>query len=186
MSRKRKTGKREPNGKLSRRVVDKQARRSIDEQSAMQVAKEARQRQFGVPAEASGTDRAGTVVGRLAMKGTLTTAQLEAAKAFATSYSKYQRALNSPRPPKAVEIGGATGRGDASDISPEQHVKALREWDAAKMCLSEANGFHRHATLYVACDYLVIRDELQEHLVGDLKLALNALVHFYGLNAIAA
>lgn len=182
MSRKRKTGKREPNGKLSRRVVDKQARRSIDEQSAMQVAKEARQRVFGVSEADSATDRAGTVCGRLCLTGEITGDQLEAAKAFAATYSAYQRAMNSPRPPKAVEIGGITGGGALNDITPEQHTKALKQWDAAKRALVEANMYH-HGSIYAACDYLALRDELHLHMLGDLRVGLNALARHYGLVA---
>lgn len=184
--RKRKQGKREPNGKLSRRKDDKQARRTIDEQASMQVAREARQRVFGVSAEDSATELAGTVCGRLRLIRSITGAQHEAAKAFASTYAAYQRALNSPRPPKAVEIGAATGGGNAIDISPEQHAKALNDWDRVTTLLSRANGYHRGATLYAACDYLVLRDELHIHLVPDLHIALDYLVRHYGLQALAA
>jgi hypothetical protein len=184
--RKRKPGKREPNGKLSRRVDDKQARRTIDEQAAMQVGKEARQRVFKVSAEDSATELAGTVCGRLRLIRSITVAQHEAAKAFAATYQAYQRALNSPRSPKAVEIGAATGRGEGIDLTPEQHARALYEWDKVTRLLSLANGIHRHTTLYAACDYLILRDELHEHLVPDLHIALDYLVSHYGLRALAA
>jgi len=181
--RKRKTGKREPNGKLSRRTSERQARRTVDEQAAMHVAKEARQRVFGISVEASGTELAGTVCGRLLLQGSLTQQQMDAAKAFADTYAGYQRAMDSPRPPKAVEIGGATGRGSLLDVSPEQAKLARKRWDAAVRVLVEANMYHRAATLYAAADYLVLRDEMHGHMVGDLRLALNALARHYGLVA---
>jgi hypothetical protein len=184
--RKRKNGKREPNGKLSRRNDDKQQRRTIDEQSAMQVAKEGRQRVFKVSAEDSGTELAGTVCGRLRLIRSISGAQHEAAKAFAATYAAYQRALNSPRSPKAVEIGAATGRGEGPDLTPEQHIKALGDWDRVTRLLSRANGYHRGATLYAACDYLILRDEFHIHLVPDLHIALDYLVDHYGLKALAA
>lgn len=180
--RKRKPGRREPNGKLSRRVDDKQARRSIDEQAAMQVGKEARQRVFGVSAADSASDQAGTVCGRLCLTGEITGDQLEAAKAFAATYSSYQRAMNSPRPPKAVEIGGITGGGSLNDITPERHTKALKQWDAAKRALVEANIYHR-GSIYAACDYFALRDEMHLHMLGDLRVGLNALARHYGLVA---
>lgn len=184
--RKRKPGPRSKNGRLSNRAVDRQAMRSIDEQQAMQVAKEARQRLFGLSVEQSATERAGTVCGRLALQGSITTRQLEAAKAFARTYADYQWAMNSPRPPKAVEIGAATGRGGGLDISPEQHRKAIAAWDSVRRSLVEANSEYRGANLIAACDYLVLRDEMHGHMIGDLRLALNALVRHYGLMAVAA
>jgi hypothetical protein len=179
---KRRTGKREPNGKLSRRIVDKQARRSIDEQSTMQVAKEARQRVFGVSEADSATELAGTVCGRLFLAREITQQQLDAAKAFAETYATYQRAMNSPRPPKAVEIGGITGGGALRDISPEQHVKAKERWDAAVKVLVEANHYHP-GSIYAACDYLALRDELHPHMVGDFRVGMNSLARHYGLVA---
>jgi hypothetical protein len=184
--RKRKNGKREPSGKLSRRKDDRQERRTIDEQSAMQVAKEGRQRVFKVSAEDSGTELAGTVCGRLRLTRSISGAQHEAAKAFAATYAAYQRALNSPRSPKAVEIGGATGRGEGPDLTPEQHARALYAWDKVTRLLTLANGIHRNATLYAACDYLILRDEYHIHLVPDLHVALDYLVDHYGLKALAA
>src|SRR4051812_34351165 len=125
---KRKPGKREPNGKPSRRNADKQARRTIDEQTAMQVAKEARQRVFGVSEGDSATELAGTVCGRLLLGREITQSQMDAAKAFAETYAIYQRAIDAPRPPKAVEIGAATGRGAMFDVTREQFVRALKQW----------------------------------------------------------
>lgn len=152
----------------------------------MQVAKEARQRVFGVSAADSAGKDAGTVCGRLFLQGTITYRQLQAAEAFSRTHAAYQRAIDSPRPPKAVEIGAATGRGESMDVTVEEKWRAINAWDRARRALVEANGFHRHASLIAACDYLVLRDEMHGHMIGDLRLALNVLVRHYGLLAIAA
>ena len=154
----------------------------------MAVAKEARQRVHGVSAEDSATDMAGTVCGRLALVRSISPAQLEAAKAFAATYAAYQRALGSPRPPKAVEISAATGLGGQHDISPEQYTKAIAAWEKVKKFLALANGIagNRGMTLLAACDYLVLRDEYHLHLVPDLSVALSYLIVHYGLGALAA
>jgi hypothetical protein len=186
MGRKRKPGKREPSGKLSRRKVEKQARRTIDEQAAMQVAKDARRRVYGVKPEDTGTELAGTVCGRLQLIRSITPAQHEAAKAFAATYAAYQRAIGSPRPPKAVEIGAATGRGADTEISPEEHRRAVAAWDKVCRLLALENQFHRDMTLYAACDYLILRDEFHIHMVPDLHVALDYLVMHYGLQSLAA
>jgi hypothetical protein len=184
--RKRKPGKREPNGKLSRRKDEKQARRTIDEQANMAVGKEARVRVHGedqgVTADNAGTELAGSVCGRLLLQGSISSEHMDAAKAFQETYAAYQRVMDSPRPPKAVEIGGATG-GSLREITPEQANRAKERWAEACLCLARTNQEHRTATIYAACDYIVLRDQYLPHLFGDLRLGLNALARHYGLVA---
>lgn len=154
----------------------------------MRVAREARERIFGVKEEASGTELAGTVCGRLLLSQEISRQQMDAAVAFAATYAAYQRAIDSPRPPKAVEIGAPTGRGALMDVTPEQAKRAAQQWEAAKSVIRDANcePANRGSQLYAACDYLVLRDEFHEHMVGDLRIALNALSRHYGLVARAA
>ncbi len=180
--RKRKAGKREPNGKLSRRKDEKQARRTIDEQASMAVGKEARERVLGVKAEHAGTELAGSVCGRLLLQGSISPEHMDAAKAFQETYATYQRVMDSPRPPKAVEIGGSTG-GTAREITPEQADRAKERWTEACLCLARVNQEHRTASIYAACDYIVLRDQYLPHMFGDLRLGLNALARHYGLVA---
>lgn len=181
--RKRKAGKREPNGKLSRRTGDKQARRTIDEQAAMTVAKEARQRVHGVSAEDSGTELAGTICGRLLLQGSISREHMDAAVAFQQTYAQYQRAVDSPRPPKAVQIGAASG-GQVREVSPEQAAIAIANWRNAKAVLVNVDIEGRGTSLAnAACDYIVLQERFLPHLFGDLRLGLNALARHYGLVA---
>jgi hypothetical protein len=181
MGRQKKPGKREPNGKLSRRSEDKQARRSIDEQAAMSVAKEARQRVHGVAAKDSATELAGTVCGRLLLTGKLTPEQHDAALAYQNTYATYQRAIDAPRPPKAVEIGGSTG-GSAHDMTRAQAERAVDRWEKAKAVLGGLDAVQRGtAVAYAACDYIVLQDKELPHLIRHLRLGLDALARHYGL-----
>ncbi len=184
--RKRKAGKREANGKLSRRVVDKQARRSIDEQSAMSVGKEARQRVHGVSAADSGTELAGSVCGRLLLQGSINRQQMDAAIAHQEAYAAFHRAIDAPAQPRAVNIGAATG-GSGRDLSPEQCAKAKKRWKDAKAVLVDLDTAQRGAaTTYAAIDYIVLQERFLPHMFGDLRLGLNALARHYGLMARAA
>ncbi len=178
--RKRKPGKREPNGKLSRKAAHVQQRRTTDEEAAMSVAKEARVRVHDVAPEHAGTDLAATVVGRLYLAGELEPEQMNAARLLADTYASYQRAVDSPRPPKAVNIGGASGA-LPPDVSPEAATRARSAWGTITGVLQAANNVHRGATLYAACDYIVLRDEHHPHMNGDLRLGLNAIAQAYGL-----
>lgn len=181
MGRKRKPGNREPNGKPSRRIADKQAQRTLEEQDAMHVVKSARQRVHGVNVADSGTELAGSVCGRLLLQGLITRPQMDAALAFADTYGTYARVMGLPRQPKAVAMGLPTS-GSGRDESPEQYARAKARWDDACRAIQEANYLHRNGSLYAACDYLVLRDELHEHMLGDLRLALNALARHFGVD----
>lgn len=181
----RKKGKREANGKLSRRVEDKQARRSLDEQAAMLTAREGRERVHGVRMTDSATDLAGSVAGRLYLKGGLTTGQLKAAWYLRDTYAAFQRAVDSPRPPKAVALGQSSG-GEAPDVSAEQSARARKNWRTMTGLLQDENCVHRGAAIYAACDFIVLRDLDLPHLEDSLKLGLDAIARTYGLEAKAA
>lgn len=181
--RKRRAGKREPSGKLSRRVVDKQARRTIDEQSAMQVAKEARQRVFGISEADSATELAGSIVGRLLLQGAISREHFDAAVAFQATYAGFLRAIDAPpSSPKAISIGAPSGPSPA-DMSRAQAETAKKHWRDACMALSVANIPYPENVLFLACDRIALREEYQPHLHGDLRLGLNALARHFGLLA---
>ena len=146
----------------------------------MGVAKAARIRVHKVAPEHAGTDLAATVVGRLYLKGQLEPEQLNAARLFADTYAAYQRAVDSPRPPKAVNIGGASGP-SPRDVSPETAVRAARQWGAITGVLQVANNKHPGSAIYAACDYVVLRDQELPHLFVDMRLGLDAIARQYGL-----
>jgi hypothetical protein len=183
--RKRKQGKREPNGQLSRKAEHMQERRAVDEEVAMSTGKKARERVHGVAAEHSGTELAGSVIGRLYLAGLIEPEQLNAARLLIDTYASYQRAVDSPRPPKAVNIGGTSGAIPA-DVSPENATRARSAWGTITGVIQAANNVHRGATIYAACDYIVLRDEEQLHLLPSLRLGLNAIARAYGLAEKAA
>lgn len=177
--RKRKSGKREPNGKLSRRTEHKQERRRVDEQVMMSVAKDARVRLWGVSYDLAGTAHAGSVVGRLVLMDRLTQEQADVAQHVQGIYERYRRAIDAPPRPGAVDLNRVHGLGTGNDMSPEQCAVARKAWADVQTILLEANMFNRASNLFAAMDYLVLRDEYHPHMVGDLRLALNALGRYY-------
>ncbi len=178
--RKPRGGPREPRGRLSRKAGDKQVHRSVDEQSAMQVAKEARQRMFGVSEADSATELAGTVPGRLLLTKEIVRFQYDASVAFGTAHARYLRAIDAPPGPRAVEIGRASGRNLNGDMTKEQCERAIAQWDAAKRVLVEANYYHP-GSIYAACEQFELRNQFFPHMLGDYRVGMNALARHYGL-----
>lgn len=175
--RKRKAGNREPSGRAQRAPV-----RTVEE-DAMQVAKEARQRVFGVLEDDCTQPEAGTAVGRLLLKGAISRDHYDAAIAFQETYATFLRAIDAPpSSPKAVNIGGASGP-SPPDMSPERAKQARERWKEVCWALSVANVAFPENVLYLACDRILLRDVDQPELHGDLRLGLNALVRHYGLSA---
>ena len=146
----------------------------------MSVAKAARVRVNKVAPEHAGTDLASTVVGRLYLQGKLEPEQLSAARLLADTYAAYQRAVDSPRPPKAVNIGGASGP-TPQDVSPDFAHRARSQWGAITGLLQAENNKHRTTAIYAACDYVVLRDIDLPHLFADMRIGLDAIARQYGL-----
>ena len=176
--RKRKAGVKRINGRISRRESDRQAQRSLEQQDAMSVARSARERVFGVDRVHSGTELAGSFVGRLYLTGEIRRHQLDAARAFCVEWVAYSRALGLPAQPRAVDLSGIRS-GSAYEITPEQQRTAVARWDASVWAVTEANMQCREGALYPALYYCVLLDQSHTHMVGDMRLGLNALARHY-------
>jgi len=166
------------NGRISQRQGDRQAQRSLEQQDAMSVARAARERVFGVDHLHSGTELAGTFVGRLYLNGEVKRHQLDAARAFCVEWVAYSKALGLPSQPRAVDLSGLRA-GNAYDITTEQKRAAVARWDASVWAVNEANMQCREGALYAALYYCVLLDQSHAHMIGDMRLGLNALARHY-------
>lgn len=191
---KRRTGKREPNGRLSRQpkhVADRErteAQRNLtnldaEQRSILSVGLEARERVFGVKPAQSRDQMAGSVIGRWCLQGIVTRPQYDAAMAFLESHARNLLAIDAPRQPGAVDLNATHGR----PVSIE-NVDQLRKWriahrDAVSAVQAKQNEVRLQGNLLGALSAVVLRDTEIEHLAGDVRTALNALVRFYGLMA---
>jgi hypothetical protein len=164
----RKPGKREGNGQLSRvpvavaeRLKDALDR---DERETIAVGVEARQRVFGVAPDECRDQRAGSVVGRLRMRGELSQPQFEAAVKWQEGAERYSWAVGSPTASENVAL-------------VRKFVAAYREADkVVREAQLELKG---RGNLFGALDAIILRDVELAHLVPDLRCALNALAKHY-------
>jgi hypothetical protein len=181
----RKPGKREGNGQLSRvpvavaeRLKDALDR---DERETIAVGVEARQRVFGVAPDECRDQRAGSVVGRLRMRGELSQPQFEAAVKWQEGAERYSWAVGSAvaKPPQAVDLNRVHGSPTASEnvALVRKFVAAYREADkVVREAQLELKG---RGNLFGALDAIILRDVELAHLVPDLRCALNALAKHY-------
>lgn len=140
-----------------------------------------RMKMFGLSEADARDQKAGTFIGRLNLtdkKTLISNAQYDAAAAFLEVYDKYKRAIGAP---DASKQSGGVGGGDNTEDYARWCFQAKTKYDAAIKAIQDEQEIRRGANLYAALDYLVCRNEQHWHMVGDCRIALNALAHHFGL-----
>lgn len=147
------------------------------------VGIEARQRVWGVPAPVSRDQMAGSAVGRYCLQGQITRAQYDAAMSYLEERDNWFRCIEAPRQPGAVDLNATKGQSvNAENVSRYRTIMAAREaTDKAIMAkqIEIGNMGNLNGALYA----VLVQDVQLEHLLGDLRTALNALVRRYGLTS---
>lgn len=142
-----------------------------------------RMKMYGLSEQDARDQKAATFVGRMNLtdkKSLISNAQYDAAVEFLAIYDKYKRAISAPDALK--QSGGVTGGASGEDYE-RWCSGAKARYNAAIEAIRVEQGLHenRGSNLYAALDYIVCRDEQHWHMVGDARLALNALAHHFGL-----
>lgn len=176
---------REPNGRASRKPADEAKRREakisdITHWDMMAVAVTARNRVHGVPLAVAKDQRAGSVVGRMVMAGVLTKAQGDASTRYAEDVAAYHQAISAPRQPGAVDLNAGHGQ-SVLEENVRAKLRAVRRYTGAREAVQGEADLRRGANLFAALDYFVLRDENHSHMLPWLRLALDALAVFYGM-----
>lgn len=181
---KKQAGIREAGGRLSRKPIEKQARDiakiGVDEWEAMNTALMARWRVHKVPMEKLRDQMAGSYIGRLCLSGELTQQQYDAAQAYLSDRRDYHMAIDAPKQMGAVDLNAVHGRTHHENIGRSQ--QAIARFTAAEAAVQHAqNIIGLHGNLYAAISLCVVAEVDLHHMVGDVRLALNALARHYGL-----
>jgi hypothetical protein len=185
-----KAGKRERNGRLSR-APEEAARRNLadldrEQRDTLEVGLSARERIFGVDPKQSRDQMAGSVIGRWCLQGIVTRAQYDAAVMFAESIHRNRLAIDAPKQPGAVNLNATRGRPVGLE-NAQQVTQWMRAHRAAMLAIqAKQNETRLVGNLYGSLYLVLVNDVDLEHLKGDTRTALNALVRHYGLLAVAA
>lgn len=182
---KKQTGVREAGGRLSRKPVEKQARDAskvaVDEWEAMNTALMARLRVHKVPMDKLRDQMAGSYIGRLCLSGEITHQQFDAAQAYLADRRDYHMAIDAPKQMGAVDLNAVHGRNHHENVKRSQ--QSVAKFRAAEAAIREAQTvLGNMGNLYAAVSLCIINDEELRHLVGDVRLVLNALARHYGLD----
>jgi hypothetical protein len=177
-----KAGKREANGRLSRKKPDIMKRLAGEfdkaEREAMRPAIEARHNHFGFDAKTAKDQMAGSFVGRLRMSREISDQQYQAAVMYFEVYHEMQVAIGGPKPSGAVNLNATKGLPGPENV--DRAKKALADWRAATDAVQHRqNELRGGGALIAALDYCVLRDQSQTHMTGWLREALNALARHF-------
>jgi hypothetical protein len=183
---KRKAGKREPNGKLSRKIEDKAERQNDgldrEQRDVLSVGLSARERIWGVKPQHSRDQKAGSAIGRYCLQGQITQAQYDAAMQFLESYHRHLRAIDAPQPhPGAIDLNAVRGR----PVLVE-NLALLAKWEqdyaGAILAIREKqNEIRLQGNLYGSLYTMLVKDVMLDTLLGDVRTACNALAKHYKL-----
>ena len=179
--RKRRTGKRESNGRTQRPYAHQQ------EAENLCVVVEARQRHLGVTQQQATDAKSGHTMGVLHIRGIVDDRQLNASNSYVMDYLRVHRLKGWPRPhPKvaayAEMIAGMSG-GYEADAETVQ--AAVDKWNAATAAIIDSLGMREampaiHALKMFAL-YETHPDECTPARAGPLKEGCNALARHYGV-----
>jgi hypothetical protein len=155
--------------------------RASEAQAEHRPGIEARMRLFGLSEKDARDQKAATVIGRLCLTREISQGQYDAAMAYLDLYDAYKRAIKAPD-------GLRNGTGAGGDVAD---TDAYAQWcrttiarhDAAIRAVQRENAVlrHRGCNLVAALDYMIRRDQFFAHMLGDCRLALNALAQHFGL-----
>lgn len=183
---------REPNGRASRRVADVASREIRNAKDAMSVVVAARTRHTGLPEDVvsrnvAGQPNAGTVHGVMTLRGDLTREQWEAAEWWIGTRTAWLRSIEASGWPRASAMPVAADD-PPDDAAPPAAPPPARDadaylrwcrsiaetWDAVQDCLRDC-AVEARSPVQAALDVMLLRNQHMPHMVGDLRLALNAI-----------
>lgn len=182
MKRKRKTGKREPNGRLSRQKADVAVRVQESEADVKSVVINARLRQ-GVPLKWAdtlaevGRPNVGTIYGLMRLRGELDEDQFQAALKYIQKRQDWLRAIKAQGGSVYCESPSAASLDDPRAYEA-WYAKTKETWLDILDVFQELSNVTR-SPIKAAVDQFCVVGHYVEHMVGDLRLGLNALDRYF-------
>jgi len=163
---------REPNGRISRALKP--------QEPADRLALAVRARKLGVRVEEARDPRLATYIGRLALLGVkngaggISAAQYDAAQTFLEVRNNYQQAILSPG-----ALWGECAQKTFGETGEEAARRNIARYEEMMKSLQEAQNTAPCENLGAALQYIVIEDREMHHMLGTLRLALNALARHF-------
>jgi hypothetical protein len=172
--RKRKPGKREPNGRIARGPN----RRVTAEQDAMSVAVGYREGVLKVKPSLALDQKAATLLGRLCLSGAVSEAQWQAGEDWHQLVEAMYVAANAPRGFKTATAGSGA---PLSEEEEARRYHALKDrFNAANAAVEDRAPVAERIERFKALRTIIVDQFDNPAMHGTLRTALNALAHHFG------
>src|SRR5690606_9267091 len=144
-----------------------------------------RMRMYGLSERDARDQKASTVIGRLCLTKEVSQVQYDAAVEYLRIYDAYKRAIKAPDALRNSSGGG--GDSEETEAYATWGKSVIDKHQGAVNAVVAENSIlrNRGCNLVAALDHIVRRDMHFVHMVGDCRLALNALAAHFGLTASA-
>lgn len=180
---------REPNGRKSRRQSSQDERNETEERMNIQTAIDTRIRHYGISEAAANDPRSGYALGRLYLKGFLTSHQFEAGTRYAKDMARYYaltgHAFPSARAQDLFAVRGEAGESESRvDAAKDARLKKIR----LHKLLMDVGGVNtgRHVLTTVDAVCVLDVDDLRSLAKQDwLRRGLNVLARYYQIEKVA-
>ena len=179
--RKRKQGKREPNGRVQRDYANAQA------YANQHVVIDARRRHLGLTEKQAKSEDGGHTAGVLHLRKQITEKQLDAADRYAKAYTRIFKLKGWPSPHPKVASYAEMIAGQASGYEPdaEEIARAVAQWDGAHTAIVDSLGIKEALPAIQDLKTFIIHqahpDECTPRREMALTAGLDVLVDYYGV-----
>lgn len=139
------------------------------------LARRKRVELYGGEMETAGDQIRGSVIGRLLISEEITEQQHGALQRYFEIHERFFASIQAPD-----SLRSKSGASAMSIPDEEADLVLRRKWREVMGEIAEAQKYH-NGNILAALQFIVIRDEFYEHMLGDVRIAANALVRYYGI-----
>lgn len=140
------------------------------------LAKRKRVEMYGGDMKGAGDQMRGTLIGRLRLSNEISDVQHSALQRYFELSERYFASIHAPDSLRSKSGGSAMRIPD-----DEADVLTQKNWRDVMTVIGDAQKYH-NGNLLAALHFMVVRDEFHEHMLGDVRLAANALARHYGIS----
>ena len=140
------------------------------------LAKKKRVEMYGGDMKGAGDQMRGTLIGRLRLSNEISKPQHDALQRYFELSERYFASIHAPDSLRSKSGGSAMRIPD-----DEADTRIRQDWHDVIASIREAQKYH-NGNLLAALQFIVVRDEFHEHMLGDVRIAANALVRHYGIS----
>lgn len=140
------------------------------------LAKTKRVEMYGGTMEGAGDQQRGTVIGRLRLSKEISDTQFGALQRYGELAERYFASIHAPD-----SLRSKSGGSVMSIPNDDVDIQTGKNWRGVTRAISDAQTYHP-GNLMASLQYIVVRDEFHQHMIGDVRIAANALARYYGIS----